>query len=497
VALPKIFGIETEYGIVLRGSGESNPIAASSVLINAYVSELQRESGKVGWDFEDESPGNDARGYAREGAMAPEVETHLVNAVLTNGARYYVDHAHPEFSTPECADALEAVLYDKAGEVILARSMEAAARTLPNGQGIVVYKNNSDRKGNSYGTHENYLMDRSVPFGRIVQHVMPHFVTRQIYTGAGKVGTEAPNAGDVPFQLTQRADFFEEEVGLETTLKRPIVNTRDEPHCDAQKYRRLHVIVGDANLAEVSTFLKVGVTALVLCMIEDDWYGERDFTLAAPVQAMRKVSYDMDLTLALELATGRSMTALEIQWEHLDLARKYAEDRGLEAVGEDVGKDILRRWEHVLTALETDPMSLANQLDWVAKYQLLDAYRDRHGLDWNSPRLAAMDLQYHDVRPEKSLFARLPMERLTTDAQVDEATHEPPRRTRAYFRGKCLQKWASAIAAANWDSMVFDLGGDPLRRVPMMEPLKGTADMVDSLLEGCKSPAELLERLGS
>ncbi len=497
MALPKIFGIETEYGIVLRGSGESNPIAASSVLINAYVSELQREAGKVGWDFEDESPGNDARGYAREGSMAPEVETHLVNAVLTNGARYYVDHAHPEFSTPECADALEAVLYDKAGEMILARSMEAAARTLPNGQGIVVYKNNSDRKGNSYGTHENYLMDRAVPFGRIVQHVMPHFVTRQIYTGAGKVGTEAPNAGDVPFQLTQRADFFEEEVGLETTLKRPIVNTRDEPHADAQKYRRLHVIVGDANLAEVSTFLKVGVTAIVLCMIEDDWYGERDFTLAAPVQAIRKVSYDLDLSLPLELATGRTMTALEIQWEHLDLARKYAEDRGLEAVGEEVGADVLRRWEHVLTALETNPMSLANQLDWVAKFQLLDAYRERHALAWSNPRLAAMDLQYHDVRPEKSLFHRMSMERLTTDDQVDEATHEPPKRTRAYFRGKCLQKWGSAIAAANWDSMVFDLGGDPLRRVPMMEPLRGTKTMVDTLLEGCASPAELLEKLGS
>jgi proteasome accessory factor A len=186
-----------------------------------------------------------------------------------------------------------------------------------------------------------------------------------------------------------------------------------------------------------------------------------------------------------------------MQWEHLDLARKYAEDRGLEAVGEEVGADVLRRWEHVLTALETNPMALANQLDWVAKYQLLEAYRDRHGLTWSNPRLAAMDLQYHDVRPAKSLFARLPMERLVTDDQIDEATHEPPKRTRAYFRGKCLQKWASSIAAANWDSMVFDLGGDPLRRVPMMEPLKGTADMVDTLLEGCSSPAELLERLGS
>src|ERR671927_585714 len=184
MAIRKVCGIETEYGIVLRGAGESNPIMASSLLINAYVNQLQR---KVGWDFEDETPGRDARGFAREGAMAPEVETHLVNAVLTNGARYYVDHAHPEFSTPECSDANECVLYDKAGERILARSMEAAARTLPTGQGIVVYKNNSDRKGNSYGCHENYLMDRQVPFSRIVTHVMPHFISRQIYTGAGKV----------------------------------------------------------------------------------------------------------------------------------------------------------------------------------------------------------------------------------------------------------------------------------------------------------------------
>src|SRR3954463_14050002 len=183
MAIPKVCGIETEYGILLRGTGESNPIAASSVLINSYVAELLRGSDKVGWDFEDESPGNDARGFAREGSMPPEVETHLVNAVLTNGARYYVDHAHPEYSTPECADALEAVRFDKAGERILQRSMEAAARSLPNGQGIVVYKNNSDGKGNSYGTHENYLMDRRVAFASLVRHLLPWFVSRQVFTG--------------------------------------------------------------------------------------------------------------------------------------------------------------------------------------------------------------------------------------------------------------------------------------------------------------------------
>ncbi len=496
MAIRKVCGIETEFGIVLRGAGESNPISASSLLINSYVSHLQR---KVGWDFEDESPGRDARGFAREGSVAPEIETHLVNAVLTNGARYYVDHAHPEYSTPECADALELVRYDKAGERILARSIDAAAEVLPPGQHVVVYKNNSDRKGNSYGCHENYLMDRSVPFTRIASLVTPHFVTRQVYTGAGKVGSEASGAGshDIQYQLTQRAEFFEEEVGLETTLKRPIVNTRDEPHADAQKYRRLHVIVGDANLAEVSTFLKVGATAIVLAMIEDDEIGAGDLALANPVQAHRQVSYDMTLSRPLELANGRRMTAIEMQWEHLDRARKWAELRGLEAVGEDVGRDVLQRWEDTLAALEADPMSLAKQLDWVAKYQLVDGYRERHGLSWSDAKLAALDLQYHDVRPGRSLFERLAMERLVSEDSVLDATTEPPTTTRAYFRGKCLQKWASSISAANWDSLVFDLGQDPLRRVPMMEPLKGTAAHVDSLLVACATPTQLLEALGS
>ena len=490
--------METEYGIIVRGgSGEPNPIAASSTLINAYVSFLAQ---RVNWDFQDESPARDARGFVRDHQLAPEVETHLVNTVLTNGARYYVDHAHPEYSGPECATPREAVLYDKAGEAVLARSAEAAARILPPGQQISVYKNNSDGKGNSYGAHENYLMDRSVPFGRVVQYAIPHFVTRQVFTGAGKVGAEAPGADDVQFQVTQRADFFEEEVGLETTLKRPIVNTRDEPHCDSQKYRRLHVILGDANLSEVADLLKVGTTALVLAMIEDDWFARhnRDYALAAPVRAMREVSYDLSLRRKLPLADGRRMSAIEVQWEHLELARKYAEDVGLACVGgEEAGRDVLRRWEEVLTGLEADPMSQANRLDWVAKYRMVSGYRERHGLTWRDPKLLAMDLQYHDVRPERSLYARAGMERILAPGEVEKAMTEPPTTTRAYFRGRCLQKWPQAIAAANWDSLVFDLGGDPLRRVPMMEPLRGTAAHVDQLLQRCKTPAELLEQLGS
>ena len=494
MAIRKVCGIETEYGIALRG-GEPNPMASSSLLINAYVSSLQR---RIDWDFEDESPGNDARGYQVEGAGAPEVETHLVNAVLTNGARYYVDHAHPELSTPECSDAREVVVWDKAAESILVESMRAAEALLPPGQELVVYKNNSDRKGNSYGCHENYLMDRSVPFHRIVAGITPFFVTRALIAGAGKVGSEAPgvSTAEVPFQLSQRADFFEEEVGLETTLKRPIVNTRDEPHCDSSKYRRLHVILGDANCSEISTFLKVGTTALVLAMIEDGELG-RDLALASPVRALRQVSYDVDLSLLLELADGGRISALDLQWEYLTWAKKYAESSGLAAVGEEVGAEVLRRWEAVLTALETDPMSLDATLDWVAKYRLLSAYRERNGLDWDAARLAAMDLQYHDLRPERSLSARLGLERLTGDAEVTAAMTEPPATTRAWFRGKCLQKWAPQIVAANWDSLVFDVGSDPLRRVPMMEPLKGTAAMVDDLLDGCATPLELLERLGA
>jgi len=492
VAVAKICGVETEYGIHHAGA-EGNPVASSSLLVNAYISDLAR----VAWDFEDEMPGNDARGFAREGALPPEVETHLVNTVLTNGARYYVDHAHPEFSTPECADPLELVRYDKAGEEVLRRSMAAARWLLPDPQAIVVYKNNSDGKGNSYGTHENYLMDRAVPFAEIARSVTPHFVTRQLYTGAGKVGTETSPAGrDVPFQLSQRSEFFEEEVGLETTLKRPIVNTRDEPHADPQRYRRFHVIVGDSNLAEVATFLKVGTTALVLALIEDDAFGGIDLTLANPVKAIHQVSYDLTLGEPLEMDNGGTATAIELQWELYGLARKYAEDRGLQCLGDDsIGREVLRRWEGVLNGLETDPATVAGQVDWVAKLQLLEAFRARHDLDWKDHRLSAVDLQYHDLRPERSLFVRLATDHLVDRDDVLAAVSEPPRRTRAYFRGQCLRRWASQVASANWDSLVFDLGTDPLRRVPMMDPLRGTAEHTEELLEGSFSVAELLTRL--
>jgi proteasome accessory factor A len=502
MALPKVCGIETEYGIVVRG-GENNPVSASSLLINAYVAATtSRRAGRVGWDFDDEQPANDARGFSLDDSLAPEVETTLVNAVLTNGARYYVDHAHPEISIPEVANAREAVQWDRAAEEIIRLSMEQAGLKLaggPAGGGeVIVHKNNSDGKGNSYGCHENYLLARETPFGRIVAQITPHFVTRQIFCGAGKVGCELPGvpADQVPFQLSQRADFFEEEVGLETTLKRPIVNTRDEPHCDAQKYRRLHVIVGDANMSQVATYLKIGTTAIVLAMIEDDALGE-DWLLANPVAAIRHVSHDPGLTRTVMLRDGRRATALEVQWGLIERARKYERSHGLACVDERVGADVLARWEQVLTGLEHHPDGVARWVDWIAKRRLVEGYADRHGLAPGSARLKAIDLQYHDLRPGKGLADRAGLEILVDDDEVARAIVEPPTSTRAYFRGRCLAKYADEIVAANWDSIVFDVGREPLRRVPMMEPLRGTADHVARLIDESDSAVELLERLGS
>ncbi len=495
MATPKVCGIETEYGVRTAGP-DANPVTASSLLVNAYAAEVDR---RTGWDFEDETPEKDARGYAREGALPPMVETHLANTVLTNGARYYVDHAHPEYSTPECFDPLELVCHDKAGEEVLRRSM-TAAMALPNTPVVIAYKNNSDGKGNSYGCHENYLMDRAVPFANIVAGVIPHFVSRQIYTGSGKVGVETTAFGSEPvhYQISQRAEFFEEMVGLETTLKRPIVNTRDEPHADPKRFRRLHVIVGDANLSEVATFLKVGTTALLLAMIEDEMLPAKELNLSDPVRAMHQVSADLTLSSPLRNADGTTITALEIQWEIFGAARRYAKEKGLEAVGGgQVGEMILERWEAVLSGLESDPDKLTDQIDWLAKRSLIEGYRERHGCGWDDDRLAALDLQYHDLRPERSLFSRLGMERLVSDEAVDAAITEPPGRTRAWFRGRCLSEWPNAVVTANWDSLVFDVGGDPLRRVPMMDPLKGTAEHTASLFESCRSPSELLERLSS
>src|SRR5262249_51384485 len=303
---------------------------------------------------------------------------------------------------------------------------------------IQLYKNNTDNKGASYGCHENYLMHRATPFADIVRHLTPFFVSRQVVCGAGRVGLGADGRNE-GFQISQRADFFEVEVGLETTLKRPIINTRDEPHADPEKYRRLHVIIGDANMSEVSTYLKLGGTALVLAMIEDRFL-DGDLALEAPVAELRAVSHDPSCRHLVALRDGRRMTAVQLQMEYLERARKYTEDKYGTDV-DDMTADVLDRWESVLSRLAEDPMLTSRELDWTAKPEVMEGYRARDGIGWGHPQLQLVDLQYSDVRPERGLYNRLAsrgrMVRLVTDAEVTRAVDQPPDDTRAYFRGRC------------------------------------------------------------
>ena len=454
----------------------------------------------VGWDYIDEHPGNDARGYSLDDYLFPEFETQLVNTVLTNGARYYVDHAHPEVSTPECRNALEVVLFDRAGEEIVRRSMQVANEGLPSDSEIVLYKNNSDGKGNSYGCHENYLISRQTPFTQIAQQITTHFVSRQIFCGAGKVGAEhrgltGKNSNPNLFQISQRADFFEEEIGLETTLKRPIVNTRDEPHCDPAKYRRLHVIAGDANMSEVATYLKVGTTSIVLSMIEDDAFPAH-LVIKDPVRAVRQVSHDTTLNAVIEMVDGRHLTAAQIQTEIIEAATNYAIRFGLDSVDDQIGNDVLQRWRNVVASLQTDPLTVANIVDWVAKKRIIEGFAQRHGLQATDPRLKAIDLQYHDMRVEKCLALRAGLDVLCLPQDVMWSMVHPPSSTRAYFRGTVLQRWPSDVVAANWDSVVFDIPNQGLKRIPMPEPLRGTRELVGDLLKSSQNPVDLIAKLG-
>src|SRR5918994_1034431 len=306
MSVRRIMGTEVEYGISVPGQPGANPMVTSSQIVNAYGAraELAR-NGRARWDYEEESPLRDARGFSYGGALYDPAEAladedlGLANVILTNGARLYVDHAHPEYSTPEVTNPLDLVRWDKAGEKVMAEGARRAA-TIPGSHPIHLYKNNTDNKGVSYGAHENYLMRRQTPFADIVTFLTPFFVTRQIVCGAGRVGI-GQDGSQPGYQISQRADFFEVEVGLETTLKRPIINTRDEPHADADKYRRLHVIIGDANLSEIATYLKTGTTALILSMIED---GVRfdDLRLLEPVRSVHRISHDPTLQVTVDLS---------------------------------------------------------------------------------------------------------------------------------------------------------------------------------------------------
>jgi proteasome accessory factor A len=502
MTVPTIVGTETEYGISVKNARDQDPVAASTLVVNVYK---DRGVKKITWDYDQESPLMDARGFEAAGDSAPPDQDNndLINDILINGGRYYVDHAHPEYCTPECTNMRDLVKYEKAGEFILDLSRMAAEELLPDNQEIIIYKNNTDYKGHSYGSHENYLMSRSVEFQDIVDGLTPFLVTRQIITGSGKVGAENGGA-ETDYQISQRADFFETEVGLSTMVSRPIINTRDEPHADEKLYRRLHVIVGDSNMSEFTIYLKVGITSIVLQLIEKGVVGEQ-FKLAQPVADIKTVSHDLTCQNRLTLDDGRQWTPIEMQRAYLDLANKHlssihfgtpdaskSEDSSLAV------KDVLEKWAFVLDRLETDVMSLDRHLDWVIKKRLMDAYIQRHGFKWSDLRIRMLDLQYHDIRPNRGLYARLlkngRVECLLNQEEIIHAITNPPTDTRAYFRGMCLQKYPNEIHSASWNSMVFCLDGSSLDKVLMDRPHFGSFEIVGDLLRD-STAAEVVEAI--
>jgi proteasome accessory factor A len=491
MAIPKVMGTEIEYGITVKNDRDFDPISSCVLLVNAYREE---HSGKILWDYDQENPLADARGFQVDGEKyTPNQQENIArNKTLVNGARYYVDHAHPEYSCPEVTNARDLVVHEKAGERVVELSRREANALLPAGAEMLIHKNNSDRKGNSYGSHENYLMDRRTSFKQIVEHLMPFFVTRQVYSGAGKVGSEN-RAHPCDYQLAQRSDFFETEVALDTMVKRPIINTRDEPHADREKYRRLHVIVGDSNMSESTIYLRNGVTALVLSMIEDGAI-DRNLSLRDPVRAIKEVSHDPTCRREIDLDRGGKASAVQVQFEYLELAQRYA--GGSE---DPMTQDLLQRWQRTLESLQRDPMELATEIDWVIKKAMIESFMERKGLDWGDPKVQMLDLQYHDLRRDRGLYYLLErqgkVERIVTDEEIAEAVWEPPVDTRAYFRGRCLSRYGAEVFGVNWDSISFGIGDEPIKRVLMIEPLKGSKAHVEQLLEDSPTTADLVRNL--
>jgi proteasome accessory factor A len=492
MAVEKIIGTETEFGIAARTTQGFDPVGNSILLINSHE---PIQSIKAIWDYAGENPLLDARGFEVSGERErpSQQDNRAINKVLLNGGRLYVDGAHPEYSSPEVTNARDLVRYEKAGERILEGSRQAANRLLPPDAQLYMYKNNTDGKGNSYGCHENYLMARAVPFEKIIEGLTPFLVTRQIFAGAGKVGAENQTE-PVEYQISQRGDFFEAWVGLDTMAKRPIINTRDEPHADEEKYRRLHVIVGDSNMSEFATYLKVGTTAIVLSMVEDGWI-RKDLALEDPVRAIKEISHDVTCRRKVRLKRGVELSGVEIQREYLDLAWTYYQGR--EAAPQVL--DILEKWTWVLDKLAEDPWQLQRHLDWVIKMELIRSYMERRKVGFEDQRISMLDLQYHDIRLEKGLYYVLErqglVEQIVTEAEIADAVAFPPPDTRAYFRGTCLRKYRDQIYGASWSSLLFDVGEAAVKKIPMAEPTRGTRKLVQEILDRSETVTELLDNL--
>jgi proteasome accessory factor A len=448
----RIYGLENEYGVTctLRGQRRLSPDEVARYLFRRVVS------------------------WGRSS-----------NVFLDNGARLYLDvGSHPEYATPECDRIDDLVAHDKAGERILDHLVEGAESRLRE-EGIrgtvYLFKNNTDSAGNSYGCHENYLTSRRDDFTHYTEVLIPFLVSRQIYAGAGKVLQTARGA---TYSLSQRAEHIWEGVSSATTRSRPIINTRDEPHADAERFRRLHVIVGDSNMSEYATFLKIGATSILLHMLEDPGTVLRDLTLENPIRAIREISHDLTCRRKVRLANGREVSALDIQSEYLQRAMRFRDTQGL-SPQEDRA---LAMWQHCLEALERDPMELATQVDWVAKLRLIEAYRQRHQLSLGHPNVALIDLQYHDVSRSRSLFYRLQdrgqMERIVDDSAIADATNRPPQTTRARLRGEFIRRAKQRRRDFTVDWVHLKLNDQAQRTVLLKDPFRAHDERVEKLIAG-------------
>lgn len=513
MSIAKVVGLEQEYAIKLKGEPDLSAHQASCLLVNAYARKngLRQPGMAMLWDYAHETPYHDLRGTLFEKSARKEItsaeDNLLINAALANGARLYTDHAHPEYSTPECLSAAQAVASDKAGETILLEAVRALRETLPLCE-VALFKNNTDHLGQSYGCHENYLLAAEAHEDFLVRNpdkalkvLVPFLVSRQVLTGAGKVGDWRTKAD---YQVSQRADFMECVFGLETTHNRPLINTRDEPHADPERFRRLHLILGDANMCEFAGFLKVGSTQLVLMMLEDGFI-QQDFSLKEPLAAIKAITARFDVEV--ELANGKKSTAVDLQQDFLDLAKAYRRTGAARDL--PLLEDILFCWEYALGGLkqlkispgydlEADPLELRRRLDWVLKLWLLNRYRLEKGLAWDHPLLRVLDLQYHNIDPREGIFYHLQAqgltERVVDDEEIDRFVRQSPPDTRAYFRGRCIEKFPKELCLVNWEVVGFD-HGKVRRLVPLLNPLKGTRAQFEEIFAQSRSSRDLLKKL--
>ncbi|HEX4431424.1 MAG TPA: Pup--protein ligase [Frankiaceae bacterium] len=446
----RIFGLENEYGVtcVFRGQRRLSPDEVARYLFRRVVS------------------------WGRSS-----------NVFLRNGARLYLDvGSHPEYATPECDSVFDLVAHDKAGERILEGLLVEAERRLRE-EGIAgdvhLFKNNTDSAGNSYGCHENYLVGRHGEFSRLADVLVPFLVTRQVICGAGKV-LQTPRGA--VYCISQRAEHIWESVSSATTRSRPIINTRDEPHADAERFRRLHVIVGDSNMSETTTLLKVGSTDLVLRMIEAGVV-MRDLTLENPIRAIREVSHDITCQRKVKLANGREATALEIQREYHKKAADFIDRRG----GDAVAKQVIDLWGRTLEAVETENFGLVDrEIDWITKYVLIERFRARHQLPLSSPRVAEVDLKYHDIHRERGLYYKLEragaVDRVCRDLDIFAAKSIPPQTTRARLRGEFIRRAQERRRDFTVDWVHLKLNDQAQRTVLCKDPFRSIDERVDKLI---------------